>query len=376
MSIQRTILYSSLVKPYYRRNAGLFCFFFFMMTLAVGRANGVGLLEYHYALIKGMMINPSFLIAVLAAWFIYALKCAQFIAVTLRNPAFSYLYMLSLANTRKVYWQLLLVQLILFLPVLSYLVIILGVGYHEHWYVQSGVALLFTLAVCALSAWWYLYLLRNPGIIPFGIAWKLPSLFTRRNYVSFLNRFVLENCKVLFLVIKMYNCATLYLMTYDRNPARHQDIRMEVLFFSAGMLGHGILIYRLKEMENTSLAFYRGLPLSLNRRFAQYVWFYLCLFIPEMVTIVSRAPAFLNYSEAGFFICFGYGILLLLNSLQLYNYSRLKDYLVTISQLFFAVIIAMIVRQLYVLPVIFLLLSVILFYRRYYRFDPGQMNAV
>ncbi|HEX6431864.1 MAG TPA: hypothetical protein VF008_29435 [Niastella sp.] len=257
-----------------------------------------------------------------------------------------------------------------------YLVIILGVGYHEHWYAQSNGVLLFNLSLCALSAWWYLYLLRNPGAVPLGITWKMPSLLQRRHYVNFLIRYILENCKVLFLVIKIYNCATLYLMLNNRNPAQEQDVRMEVFFFSVGMLGHGVLIRRLKEMENASMAFYRGLPLSLNRRFAQYGWLYFCLFIPEIVTIILRTPASLDYSEAGFFIFFGYGILLLLNSLQLYNYSGLKDYLKTIAQIFFAVIIAMIVRQLYALSVLFFLLSVIIFYRRYYRFDPGQISAV
>jgi hypothetical protein len=58
MSIERTILIKSLVKPYYRQNAGLFVFVYFIMILAVGRANEAGLLEYHYSLIKGMLINP------------------------------------------------------------------------------------------------------------------------------------------------------------------------------------------------------------------------------------------------------------------------------------------------------------------------------
>jgi hypothetical protein len=129
-------------------------------------------------------------------------------------------------------------------------------------------------------------------------------------------------------------------------------------------------------MENTGMAFYRGLPLSIHRRFAQYALLYGLLFIPEMATIVVRTPAFLSYAEAGFLIFFGYGTLLLLNSLQLYNYARLKDYLITITQLFFAVIIAMIVRQLYALSILFFLLSIIIFYRRYYRFDPGQISAV
>jgi hypothetical protein len=374
MSIQRAVLFSSLVKPFYRRNAGLLCFFFFIMTLAVGRANGVGLLEYHYSLIKGVMTNVSFLVAVFAFWSLYALKCAQFIAGSLRKPEFSWLYLLSLTNARSLYWLLLGAQLVLFVPVLSYVIVMVAVGYHEHWYLQSNGVILFNAVICVISAWWYFYLLHKPGAT--GIQWKLPSLLKQPSYVNFLTRYIFEKGKVLFLVIKLYNCTVLYLMLGGRNPNRDQDLRMEALLFSIGMLGHGILIHRLKEVENVRMTFYRGLPISLGRRFARYAWFYACLFIPETVTILARTPAFLHYSEACFLIFFGYGILLLLNSLQLYNYTGLKDYLKTVAQIFFAVIIAMIVRRVYELSILFFLLSVILFFRRYYRFDPRQNNVL
>jgi hypothetical protein len=372
MSIQRSLLFKSLVKPYYRQNAGLFCFVFFIMFLAVG----TGLLECHYSLILGMMINPSFFMAVLAVWLMYAIKCSQFITRTFRKAEFSWLYMLSLVNPGKVYGLLLLVQLVFFLPVLSYLVIILGVGYHQHWYAQSNVALLFNLFICAASAYWYLYLLQKPGTTLFAINWKLPLFTYRKNYSNFLFLYLFENSKVLFLVIKIYNCVTLYLMLDNRNPSEDKDLRMTALFYSIGMLGHGMLIHRLKEMENARLAFCRGLPVSLTRRFVQYGWFYLCVLIPEIVIIASRTPAYLYYSEAFFFVFLGYGILMLLNSLQLFNYAGLKDYLVTIAQLLFAVIVGMIGNCLREIGALIFLFSIIIFFRRYYRFEPDNKNTL
>ncbi|OQP42781.1 hypothetical protein A4H97_11495 [Niastella yeongjuensis] len=372
MNIQRRILFKSLVTPFYRQNAALLVFVYYMMTLAIGRANGVGLLEYHYSLIRGMLTNAPFLLAVLGLWLTYAIKCGQFVTNTLQKPAFSYLYQLSLLNVRKVYWLLLQVQLMLFLPVLSYLVAVMGIGYHEHWIPFANLAFLFVVFVCAVCAGWYLYLLQRQGEFPFVIKWKLSSLLIRKSYSQFLVRYVLEKGKLLFFVTKLYNCASLYLMLDGRDPARHTDIRMMALFFSAGMLGHGILVHRLKEMENTGLSFYRSLPVPVSRRFAQYGWFYFYLFIPEIIAIISRTPSCLTYAEAGFFIFFGYGILLLLNSLQLYNYTNLKNYLVNVAQLFFAVIIAMVTRQLLTLSIIFFVLAIILFFHRYYRFEPQQ----
>ena len=372
MSIQRSLLFKSLVTPFYRQNAALLVFVYYMMTLAVGRANGVGLLEYHYALIRGMLTEPSFLLAVCGLWLTYAIKCGQFVTNTLQKPSFVYLYQLSLVNKKKVYWLLLQVQVMLFLPVLSYLIAVAGIGVHEHWYTPAILAILFNIVLCAASAGLYLYLIQKPGEFPLVIKWKWPSLSKHKSYTQFLLRYVFEKGKLLFFSTKLYNCGTLYLMLPGRDPARSPDIRMMALFFSAGMLGHGILVHRLKEMENTGLSFYRNLPVSVSRRFAQYGLFYFCLFIPEMITIVARTPSCLTYEEAGFFIFFGFGILLLLNSLQLYNYTNLKNYLVNVSQMFFAVIIAMVSRQLYALSIIFFALAVILFFHRYYRFEPQQ----
>lgn len=376
MSIQRSVVFKSLVIPFYRQRAALLGFVFFIMTLSVGRANGVGLLEYHYALIKGVMISPSFMAIVMTIWFLYALKCAQFVVLTLRKPAFSYLYMLSQVSAQKLYWLLLLAQAVLMLPILSYVVVMAGVGYHEHWYMPTNLVLLFNILVCVAGARYYVYLLRNPGVRAFTLSWQWPSWLQRTYYAGFLLRYVLANEKMLFLAIKIYNCVTLYLMLTGRNPAEQPDIRMMVLFYSVGILGHGVLVFRLKEMENTRLTFYRSLPVSLGRRFAQYALFYGCVFLPETLVIATRTPGFLYWSEAFFLVGLGYSILLLLNSLQLFNYVRLKDYIAAIMQIFYAVIVGMITRELYLLPVLFFALSVFIFFRKYYQFEAGQQSML
>jgi len=233
----------------------------------------------------------------------------------------------------------------------------------------ANLALLFSVLVCAVCAYRYLYLVRHPAFLPFTTQWKLPFYLNRKYYVNFLIRFVTENCKALFLVIKMYSCGVIYLIIAGRNSPG-EDLRMVTLFFSFGALGHGVLIHRIKEMENTRLICCRSLPVSLGKRFAQYAWFYFCLYIPEIIVLASLAPNHLYYSEACFFIFFGYSILLLLNSLQLYNFNGMKDYLKVVLQLFLVITIAVIPKRVHELSILFFLLSVIIFYRRYYRFEP------
>src|SRR4026207_1541012 len=107
MNLSSSLLMKSVVKPFYRENAGLLCFVYYVMFLGVGRANGVGVLDYQYSLIQGMFGDYVFLSVVFFVWMMYALKCSNFISVTLRRPEFSYLYMLSHLRSSKLYVMLL-----------------------------------------------------------------------------------------------------------------------------------------------------------------------------------------------------------------------------------------------------------------------------
>lgn len=127
---------------------------------------------------------------------------------------------------------------------------------------------------------------------------------------------------------------------------------------------------------STQLSFFRGLPVSLATRFAHYACFYFLVFIPDAIMLASLSPDHLYYSEAFFLIFFGYSLLLLLNSLQLYDYKGIKDYLKVVVQLFLVIIVAIIPKRVHELSMLFFLLSVIIFCRRYYRFEPKQINVL
>lgn len=360
------MLIRSIGRTYYRQNAGLLAFLVFMMILAVGRANDVGLLEYHYSLILGMLTNPSFLAVVLAAWLLYAWKCLRFVRGILQRQEYSFLYLFSLADTHRLYWRLVPTQLFLFLPVWSYALIILGVGYHKRLYMPATLVLFFNLSVCLLSAARYCYLLRHPGAVRWGGRWKIPSLPWKKLYLNFLIRYVLTVRPVLFFVIKCYSCGVLYLMLRDSFNGEY-DHRMVLLFYSFGLLGHGVLIHRLKEMEKTRLGFYRGLPQSLGERFGQYAAFYFIIFLPEFLTIASLTPVHVTYADAAGYICFGYTVLLFLNSLLFFPFPRIMDYLKAIGVIFFFIFLAVLMGMLPWLCLFFFALSIWLFFSRYYQ---------
>lgn len=324
----------SIIQPFYRQNGGLLAFLFFIMVLSVGRANEAGLLEYHLSLIQGMLTTAAFFLFVLGAWLLYAWKCAQFVERLLMRPEFSFLYLLAQVDRMRVYRVLLRVQVILFLPVLSYAGIVLWVGYRHHWYAGSMGVLVFNLGVCLGAAYRYMVLVGDPGKVRSTRRWML-LLPATRSYSGFLIRYVLTRRKLLFLGIKLYSCWILYFALSGRSLSE-TDLSMGLLFYSTGVLGHGILIYLLKEMEESRLAFYRGLPVPALQRLIQYGAFYLFLLIPEMVIGAILLPV----SMAVSLFCFSYSLLLLLNSLRLVGFDRKIDFLKMVTGLFLLIIIA------------------------------------
>jgi hypothetical protein len=371
--MKRHLLLSSMVKPFFRENAGLLAFVYYIMFLAVGQANGVGIIDYHYSLIRGLLGDFSFLLAVHCVWVIYALRCVQFVRTTLQKPEFAFLKMLALVDERKLFTMLLATQVLLFLPVLLYVIIIVAVGYIDHFYLSTSIVLSSNVIISMLCALYYFNLVRNRQQQSFR---SLQRVMKPRFYFNFLLRYVQEEGKVLYLLIKIFSCGTSFFLLRERDPLNETDLRLPIFFYCIAVLTHSILIHRVKDLENWRLTFYRTLPVPLINRFANYACFYFCLFVPEVLMCASLTPAHITFSELCFFLFFGFGLLLMLNSLQLYNYTGVKEYLKTIMQFFVVFALALIPGWHVAFSIIIFTLAIILFFTRYLRFEPYPNNVM
>lgn len=362
------ILFKSLIKPYYKQNAGLFAFLIFIMFAAVGRANEAGLLEYHYSLIRALLINPVILIGVFTAWFLYAQKCEQFVAQTLSRQDHAFLDILCRLRPLQSFGLLLIVQFVLFLPVSLYSILIIGVALYHHWYAQLILVCLYILALCLLTDCWYVYLLYHPGKTWLLSRWRIPAVYLERFYPVLFVRYILKKRKLLYFVIKLYSCGILYLMVVNQTTTEH-DLGMIILFYSFGLFGHGVLIHRLRNMEETGLFFYRGLAVSIVGRYLQYAGLYFFLFIPEMMTIGWLTPYHLQYSAAFLFVFFGYSVLLLLNSLLFIRAFSMLDYLKILVGIFFMVFIGVLTGFILWFATFSIILSGYVFSVKYYHYE-------
>jgi len=367
MSIIRTILIKSIVKPFYRQHAGLFVFLFVILFGAVGVVDGAGIFEYHYSLIRGLLMNPFLFLLVLFLWLLYAKKTEQFIVSILARPEFSFLQTLLLLDRKVIFRRMLWVQFLLFIPILLYAFIIFSAAIYLHVYVSGWIILLYPLSVCLISARWYLFIMENPGRaarsadVGFSfIKWETP-------YWSIFLRYIGRNKKLLFAGIKIYNCTLLFGMVSNRTGTAY-DLGMILLFFSLGILGHGLLIHQMRELEETRLAYYRTVPVSLVKRFLQYGILYFILLTPEFITIAFLTPYFLHLTEALLFALFSFSMLLFLNSLLFIQFFNIKDYLKIILCIFFLIYFSVLTASLFLLCILFFISSITIFFRRYYLF--------
>jgi hypothetical protein len=368
MNIIHTVLVKSLVKTFYRQHAGLFVFLFIVMFGAVGRVDNAGLLDYHLSLVRAMLGNPFLFLIILFLWFLYAQKSVQYIVSTLRRPDFSFLHMLSLLGRKRLFRLMLWIQFLLFIPIIIYLLIIFIAGFYSHMYLPCLAATVYLFVIWIITARWYLFVIQNPGIsssIP-----RMVVLFKgmRMPFWGLFLRYIVRNKKLLFSGIKLYSCCILYLMVINQTKVEY-DLSMITLFFSLGILGHGLLIHQLRDFEETRLTFYRSLPVTMLHRFAQYTILYIVLLLPEIITIILLTPKYLHVKDAVIFFLLAYSVLLFLNSLLFIEFYPMKDYLKITFCIFFVLFLSVLTVTLPLLCLVFFLSSAGIFFWRYYRFE-------
>jgi len=364
------VLIRALAVPFYKENTGVFFFLFVILFGVVNMVDGAGIFEYHYSLAKGMLGHITFLIHVLAAWGLYLRKGVSFVTEQLQKPAYGFLQILrSLAPGKQ--WLLWLgVSAALFMPVLLYLIWVMFVGVEEGLFLPAGIALAGSIAMCFTAAGSLVYRLNHQyhlNTVSGAPGW-LHRLYL--SYPAILLLHVARRQKVLWAGTKLYTCGILYLVARN-NSVQLYDIGFPFLFFNFGVLVNGILIYRIRELEETQLQFYRSLPVSLLRRWLAYTGMYLVLLLPELVTIALLTPVHLHVADAFRIAGAAGSVVLLMHAVSYLRAFTAGQYLKVLAALFGVQITFVIYSQWAGLCVLFVLLATLFFYYGYYRYQPA-----
>ena len=370
MKYPGNILFQLFVKPFYKENSGIFIFVFTMMFFIVSEQSGAGLYEYHYSLCTGMLSNNIFLFSVSFVWLLYSAKCVVFVSHLFYKPEYTFNFIYNSLGKPKRVALFFIVQVWLMLPILVYALFILHCGLEQHFYGSLFFVFFFLFSLCFLPAIWYVYLLKYPKkrqVIPLVSLISFTAAFPE--YQAILVKFVVTKQKTLWVGLKLFTCGIIYLISRNGLISEPDEIGLLFIFISFGILANGVIVYRVREFEQTNLSFYRGLPISYLKRFINYSILYFILLIPEFISLIMLVPKHLEFATAILFALCSYSLLLLMNSITFIQNLAMKDFLKILLLTFCIQVVFLNTMGLTFLYLLSFILAILFFVNNYYKFE-------
>ncbi|HEX2605802.1 MAG TPA: hypothetical protein VHK91_00420, partial [Flavisolibacter sp.] len=327
MNVVFRLLLKTIVKPFYRENAGILLFVTTIFFFIVNKVDGAELYEFQYSLARAVL--GSLILLAVAGMFalLYVRKCSRFLRNRLQEPESEYLYALQvLIPVRK--WRLqVLTAFLLMIPLLLYGLFIGYVAYRERG-LMAALAVLFFLLVLMMGLTLTLNNRLNfPGHKRLkNTSSEVPVAGFSRPYPLLLFRFVLHSHKAVWLASKLFTCSLLYLIVRN-NSLQEYDTGPAYLFYAIGILSNGVLIYKIRMFEESFLSFYRSAPRIMALRLADAGLLMGLVLLPEAITILTMVPVHLHGPDALGFLGAGFSVLCIMNSLSLMVHTGWKDFL-------------------------------------------------
>ncbi|HSZ85198.1 MAG TPA: hypothetical protein VK787_04160, partial [Puia sp.] len=296
-------------------------------------------------------------------------RCVRFITNTIQKPENTFLAIIAGFKTRKRIIQLFFLQLLIYLPVFLYALIIVVVAFYNKRFAAGSFVFIFNFGICIISAFWYSHVLSNQGKNFTGFLDKIFNInIGKRNYGLMLVRYIFYRQKIILFSLKCYTCGILYLIIHNLSKEDY-DTRLAFILYSFGLFGHGILIWLTRNFEEKNFISLRTLPLSRSYRFTQYSLLYFILLIPEFVTIISLVPKYLHVDDAVNISICSFCILLLSNSLTFITRLSIKDFLKISFAIFFVMIFSVFTNTQIWIALLFFISAALIFVSQFFKYE-------
>jgi hypothetical protein len=361
------ILFKTVVKRYYQQNAGFFLFIFvvFFGVLPPGQQ-----LTFHYRLISGMLEAPVFFAFVLSIWFLFGCKNYLFVRDLWNQVDYSFIRLLSRLDIRTLLLHLFFLQICLYLPVMVYSLAVVSIAVHQGALASAFIVLIFIFGVCIICSSLYLRLLTSPRARIFSFLRFFGNQHFPKPYFSFLLAYIFTDLKAIFVACKLISCILLFRLLEQIDPD-HYDLRMPMLVFSVGLFGHGVLLFKIRNMDSRALLFWRSLPVALYKRFLHYAFLCLLILLPEMIGFYNLASLPLHSLDAFIFCIYGFSLVLLMNSILHISPFNKLHFLKILMGIFVVTYLFILSGLVLCLSSLFIGTALLLFFRRFYEFENG-----
>ncbi len=358
------LLFRVLVQRYYFLNGG---FFLVVFLLLFGVIDPAASLRLHLDLMIMMGSRPWLLAGVLAVLGLYFVKCLRFAALQPALPENGMLYELQALPPHRLRRYLGLSFTAIYAPALCYCLCILLVSFqHRAWLAAAATlaaqSLLILLAVRSLERR-CMQRLGDPRAD--RLLRKLDAL--RPDYLrpgQYFAAFLLNRKKTMLFLLKAGSLLLLQLMVYINRDEPERAGTFYVLLFL--IVAHGLIPWQLRQFGE-SLPWLRNLPIPLLRRYASFAGTYALLFLPELIFLLLHVHSSLGIADILSFYALSVTTLCGLHAGLYLPGLNMDRYLILMLFLYPLSIIALAVLSPWTLAAFWLVSSVLLFMRRYYR---------
>ncbi|MCF0059163.1 hypothetical protein [Dyadobacter sp. CY356] len=365
------ILIRTFAAGFYKVHAGLlltlfvtlFINFFFTNVLNQTHLNQEQILLNNLKLVLTSVSNPVAMGVLFLIWLGYTLKSCQYVAAQLLLIQYQFLfYSTNAMSLRKQFQTWFVVQTVISIPILLLGIFAVGVGFSFDYYFIPLIIPFYLLILISGSAIFYTKLLNNlsektatssiPELIK-NLPKPLYSLFFYQIVYRFKLTYGITKVISTILIIGMY-------ALFRDHP---DDIRIAGISILAVIAAHSVLIYESNEFERSYLSFSRNFPLTRTVLYFQFAALYGLMILPEIILIFCiNLP-----SIAAMVSVLGLGTALLFRTILYWQNQKMGVYLKTVFGLFILSALAVMFGGLLWLIVIYMVVSVVLFNRNYYK---------
>ncbi len=359
------ILSRAVAGPYYRQHGGFLLFGFFLLFGT--QPSFIDAVQFHYAIIKSILTSPGFFIIAASAWIIYALKTVHFFYSNLQKNAFQFLFLLNALPFKKRLASLLRLQISFFMPIWIYFIFVVFIAIKEGYYSGLLLVTLTLILLCVISVLFYNYSLKKGRFLLFSTISKAFFRPWPRNLFSFLIRFIFREQFFALAIIKTLSFFSLYALA--RLEANVYEDRILWLIYITTLVGHSMLIYKNHQFIESKLRFYRNLPLRPFQTLLTLFFIYFLLLLPELWALKAVA---VNQHQLIDFTCIvatGPAMLLLMHCLLYTGDMKMEGYLQLLFGIWIVSIFFSLSANRWLLPLICMAMSCIIFYMSYYRYE-------
>lgn len=281
-----SILQKVLVNHFYRLNAGLFMFLFYVLFGLPQDAGG-----FHIAIATLIVNNRLFLLLVFSMWLLYNFKCIDYICKNLKEPEQLFLTCIENTGSFKCYMYMVYVQYLVYLPVTAYSVFLIIIALKEHAYIPVIEIIAYETVMLFSAPLLYKSVLQRRWN---GFQFSLPALLRIPKPLFLVPLFhILNNRKQMLLITKLFSLGILWLFIKEFDPD-HYDIRPVLFCFLLATIANCTIVFEIRNFEEEHLYISRNFPLSLTRRFINVLLMYTVLLLPEMLFVCKGYPLYFN----------------------------------------------------------------------------------